>query len=164
MWRDITDYVSNCLSCQQVKAEHLRSGGELQRLPIREGKWERISMDFVVGLPRTSRGLDSIWVIVAKLTKSAHFISVHTSYSAERLACIYIQEVVRLHGVHVSIISYRGPQFTFIFWKTFQDELGTRVDLSTVFHPHTDGQSERTIQVLEDMLRACVMDLGGQWD
>ncbi|WMV08046.1 hypothetical protein MTR67_001431 [Solanum verrucosum] len=137
MRRDIADYVSRCLSCQQVKAEHLRPGGELQRLPIPEWIWERITMDFVVGLPRTSRGLDSIWVIMDRLTKSAHFIPVHTSYSAERLARICIREV---------------------------DELGTRVDLSTAFHQQTDGQSERTIQVLEDMLRACVMDFGGQWD
>ncbi|XP_015161076.1 uncharacterized protein [Solanum tuberosum] len=117
MRRDIAEYVSRCLSCQQVKAEHLRPGGELQRLPIPECKWERITMDFVVGLPRTSHGLDN-----------------------------------------------RGPQFTSSFWRTFQDELGTRVNLSTAFHPQTDGQSERTIQVLEDMLRACVMDFGGQWD
>ncbi|WMV46182.1 hypothetical protein MTR67_039567 [Solanum verrucosum] len=164
MRRDIADYVSRCLSCQQVKAERLRPGGKLQRLPIPEWKWERINMDFVVGLSRTSRGLDSIWVIVDRLTNSAHFIHVHTSYSAERLELIYIREVGRLHGVPVSIISGRGPQFTSSFWRTFQDELGTRIDLSTAFHPQTDGQSDRTIQVLEDILRACVMDFGGQWD
>ena len=121
-------------------------------------------MDFVAGLPRTSRGFDSIWVIVDRLTKSAHFLPVQSSFSAERLARIYIREVVRLHGVPVSIISDRGSQFTSSFWRTFQDELGTRVDLSTAFHPQTDGQSERTIQVLEDMLRACVLEFGGQWD
>ncbi|KAH0660902.1 hypothetical protein KY289_029650 [Solanum tuberosum] len=148
----------------QVKAEHLRPGGAFQRLPIPEWKWERITMDFVVGLPRTSRGVDSIWVIVDRLTKSAHFLPVHTTFSAERLARIYIREVVRLHGVPVSIISDRGSQFTSSFWRAFQEELGTRVHLSTAFHPQTDGQSERTIQVLEDMLRACVMDFGGQWD
>ncbi|WMV58222.1 hypothetical protein MTR67_051607 [Solanum verrucosum] len=118
-------------------------------------------MDFVVGLPRTSRGRDSIWVIVDRLTNSAHFIPVNTSYSAERLARIFIRQVVRIHGVPVSIISDRGHQFTSSFWRPFQDELGTSVDLSTTFHPQTDGQSERTIQVLEDMLRACVIDFGG---
>ncbi|KAH0743021.1 hypothetical protein KY290_032665 [Solanum tuberosum] len=145
MRRDIADFVSRCLCCQQVKAEHLRPGGEFQRLPISEWKWERITMDFVVGLPRTSRGVDSIWVIVDRLTKSAHFLPVHTTFSAERLA-------------------HRGSQFTSSFWRAFQEEMGTRVHLSTAFHPQTDGQSERTIQVLEDMLRACVMDFGGQWD
>ena len=109
-------------------------------------------MDFIVGLPQIPRGVDSIWVIVDRLTKSAHFLPVQSSFSAERLARIYIREVVRLHGVPVSIISDRGSQFTSSFWRTFQDELGTRVDLSTAFHPQTDGQSERTIQVLEDML------------
>ncbi|KAH0641849.1 hypothetical protein KY290_033468 [Solanum tuberosum] len=162
--RDIADFVSRCLCCQQVKAEHLRPGGEFQRLPIPEWKWERITMDFVVGLPRTSRGVNNIWVIVDRLTKSAHFLPVHTTFSAERLARIYIREVVRLHGVPVSIISDWGSQFTSSFWRGFQEELGTRVHLSTTFHPQTDGQSERTIQVLEDMLRACVMDFRGQWD
>lgn len=164
MRRDIADFVSRCLCCQQVKAEHLRPGGEFQGLPIPEWKWDHITMDFVAGLPRTSRGFDSIWVIVDRLTKSAHFLPVQSSFSAERLARIYIREVVRLHGVPVSIISDRGSQFTSSFWRTFQDELGTRVDLSTAFHPQTDGQSERTIQVLEDMLRACVLEFGGQWD
>lgn len=162
--RDIADFVYRCLCCQQVKAEHLRPGGEFQGLPIPEWKWDRITMDFVAGLPRTSRGFDSIWVIVDRLTKSAHFLFVQSSFSAERLARIYIREVVRLHGVPVSIISDRGSQFTSSFWRTFQDELGTQVDLSTAFHPQTDGQSERTIQVLEDMLRACVLEFGGQWD
>ena len=164
MRRDIADFVSRCLCCQQVKAEHLRPGGEFQGLPIPEWKWDRITMDFVDGLPRTSRGFDSIWVIVDRLTKSAHFLPVQSSFSAERLARIYIREVVRLHGVPVSIISNRGSQFTSSIWRTFQDELGTRVDLSTTFHPQTDGQSEHTIQVLEDMLRACVLEFGGQWD
>ncbi|WMV58217.1 hypothetical protein MTR67_051602 [Solanum verrucosum] len=139
MRRDILNYISRCLSCQQVKAEHLRPGGELQKLSIPEWKWERITMDFVVGLRRTSRGHDSIWVIMDRLTKSAYFIPVHTSYSAERLARIYIRDVVRVHGVPVSIISNWGPQFTSSFWRTFHDELGTRVDLSTTFHPQTDG-------------------------
>ena len=116
-------------------------------------------MDFIVGLRRTSRGVDNIWVIVDRLTKSAHFLPVHTTFSAERLARIYIREVVRLHGVPVSIILDRGSQFTSSFWRAFQEELGTRVHLSTAFHPQRDGQSERTIQVLVDMLRACVMDL-----
>ena len=164
MRRDIADFVSRCLCCQQVKAEHLRPGGEFQGLPIPEWKWDRITMDFVDGLPRTSRGFDSIWVIVDRLTKSAHFLPVQSSFSAERLDRIYIREVVRLHGVPVSIILDRGSQFTSSFWRTFQDELGTRVDLSTAFHPQTDGLSERTIQVLEDMLRACVLEFGGQWD
>ena len=121
-------------------------------------------MDFVVGLPKTLGKFDSIWVIVDRLTKSAHFIPVKVTYNAEKLAKIYISEIIRLHGVPLSIISDRGTQFTYKFWKTLHAELGTRLDLSTAFHPQTDGQSERTIQVLEDMLRACVIEFGGHWD
>ena len=130
-------------------------------MPIPEWKWERIATDFVVSLPKTMGKYDSIWVIVDRLTKSAHFILVKVTYNTEKLAKLYISEVVRLHGVPLSIISDRGTQFTSKFWKILHAELGTRLDLSTAFHPQTDGQSERTIQVLEDMLRACVIEFGG---
>ncbi|XP_050222497.1 uncharacterized protein LOC126672585 [Mercurialis annua] len=115
-----------------------------------EWKWERITMDFVVGLPKSQRGFDSIWVIVDRMTKSAHFIPIKVTYTAAKLAQIYIDKVVSLHGVPVSIV--------------LQEALGTRLDFSTAFHPQTDGQSERTIQTLEDMLRMCVLDFGGHWD
>ena len=107
---------------------------------------------------------DSIWVIVDRLTMSAHFIPVKVTYNTEKLAKLYISEMVRLHGVTLSIISDRGTQFTSKFRRTLHAELGTRLDLSTAFHHQTDGQSERTIQVLEDMLRACVIEFGGHWD
>jgi transposase InsO family protein len=164
MKRDVAEFVSKCLICQQVKAEHQRPAGLFQRIDIPEWKWERITMDFVTGLPRTSRGFDSAWVIVDRLTKSAHFLPVKTTYSAAQYAKLYVERIVSLHGVPLSIISDRGPQFTAHFWRSFQAALGTRLDLSTAFHPQTDGQSERTIQILEDMLRACVLDLGGSWD
>lgn len=121
-------------------------------------------MDFVVGLPTTVGGYDSIWVVVDRLTKSAHFIPVRVKYTAEKLAELYISQIVRLHGVPLSIISDRGSLFTSHFWKALQYGLGTQLDMSTAFHPQTDGQSERTIQVLEDMLRACVIDFGARWD
>ena len=121
-------------------------------------------MDFIVGLPKTLGKFDSIWVIVDRLTKSAHFIPVKMTYNAEKLAKLYISEIVRLHGVRLSIISDRGTQLTSMFWRTLHVELGTRLDLSTAFHSQTDGQSEQMIQVLEDMLRACVIEFGGHWD
>ncbi|XP_070004939.1 uncharacterized protein [Nicotiana sylvestris] len=99
-----------------------------------------------------------------RLTKSAHFLSVKTTYGRVKYAQIFMNEIVRLHGVPISIISDRGSQFTSRFWKSFQEALGTRVDLSTAFHPQIDGQSERTIQILEDMLRACILEFGGSWD
>ncbi|WMV38319.1 hypothetical protein MTR67_031704 [Solanum verrucosum] len=121
-------------------------------------------MDFVVGLPRTRRQHDSIWVIVGRLTKSAYFLPVKVSYSVEEYAKLYIKEIVKLHGAPLSIISDRGAQFTSYFWRSFQSWLGTQVKLSTAFHPQKDGQAERTIQTLEDMLRACVIDFKGNWD
>jgi len=164
MKKDIAEYVARCLTCQQVKAEHQKSGGLLQPLPIPLWKWERIAMDFVVGMPRTQRHHNAIWVIVDRLTKLAHFLRVKTTFSAEQLAELYIREIVRLHGVPLSIVSDRDSKFTSRFWHGFQSTMGTELDLSTAFHPQTDGQSERTIQTLEDMLRACALDYVGNWD
>ncbi|XP_060216698.1 uncharacterized protein LOC132644138 [Lycium barbarum] len=164
MKRNISDYVARCLNCHQVKYEHQKPGGLAQNLVIPEWKWERITMDFVVGLPRTLRKHDSVWVIVDRLTKSAHFIPVQTTFTAEQFAQIYTREIVRLHSVPISIISDRGSQFTAQFRRSFQKALVTKVELSTAFYPQTDGQSERVIQILEDMLRACAIDFGGHWD
>ena len=136
----------------------------MQSLPIPEWKWEHITMDFVVGLPRTQQGNDTVWVIVDRLTKSAHFIPIKISYNLNKLAELYVKEVVRLHGIPASIISDRDPRFTSRFWMSLQEALGIKLKFSTAFHPQTDGQSERTIQVLEDMLRASALDLGGNWD
>jgi hypothetical protein len=121
-------------------------------------------MDFVGGLPRTQKGHDAIWVIVDRLTKSAHFLPVKSTYKTSQYAELFISEIVKLHGVPVSIVSDRDPIFTSHFWKAFQKALGTRLKLSTSHHPQTDGQSERTIQTLEDMLRACVLEDGGSWN
>ena len=121
-------------------------------------------MDFVTGLPKTQRGHDAIWVIMDRLTKSANFIAINNTYSLERYAQLYVDEIVRLHGALVSIVSDRDPHFTSRFWPKLQDAMGTRLHFSTAFHPQTDGQSDRTIQTLEDMLRACVMEFKGSED
>ncbi|WRX23200.1 Integrase [Theobroma cacao] len=147
-----------------VKAKHQRPARLLQPLLVHEWKWENIVMDFVTGLPRTSRGYDSICVIIDQLTKSAHFLSVKTTYGAAQYAQLYLDEMIRLHGIHVSIVFDRGAQFTSRFWEKLQEELGTKLDFSMAFHPQNDGQSEQTIQILEDMLRVCVVDLRGKWD
>lgn len=161
---DIAKYVASCGVCQQVKAEHKRPAGLLQPLPVPEWKWECVAMDFVIGLPRSPRGRDAIWVVVDRLTKSAHFIPMKTTNSAQDLAPLYIREVVRLHGVPKSIVSDRDSKFVSHFWQSLQSALGTKLTLSTAFHPQTDGQSERTIQTLEDMLRACVLSWKGSWE
>ncbi|KAL4388250.1 hypothetical protein GQ457_09G016270 [Hibiscus cannabinus] len=132
----ITDYVSRCLTCQEVKIEHQAPTGLLQPLKFPQWKWEKITMDFVTGLPITPRKNDAVWVIVDRFTKSAHFIPVRVNLSSDILAELYIREKA----------------------------LGTRVNLSTAFHPQTNGQSERVIQILEDMLRACVIDFGRNWE
>ncbi|GAU50199.1 hypothetical protein TSUD_408870 [Trifolium subterraneum] len=147
----------------QVKIEHQKPVGPLQPLEIPEWKWEHITMDFVTGLPRNQKGEDSIWVIIDRLTKSTHFIAVKSTYKASRYAEIFLEEIVKLHGVPLSIVSDRDPTFTSHFWRAFQKAMGTRLRMSTSNHPQTDGQSEGTIQTLEDMLRACVLEDGGNW-
>ncbi|GJT83075.1 DNA/RNA polymerases superfamily protein [Tanacetum coccineum] len=136
---DVATFVSKCLICQQVKIEHQRASGLLQPLEIPVWKWDEISMDFVTGLPRTQRKHDAIWVVVDRLTKSAHFLPIPSVSDRD----------------HVSVLR---------FWKGLQKAWGTRLKFSTAFHPETDGQSERTIQTLEDMLRSCALEWAGNWD
>ncbi|KAJ0627218.1 putative nucleotidyltransferase, Ribonuclease H [Helianthus annuus] len=121
-------------------------------------------MDFVTGLPRTFKKNDTIWVVVDRLSKSAHFLPIQQGFSVSRLSEVFTQEIIRLHGTPVSIVSHRDPRFTSRFWKGFQAAWGTKLRFSTTFHPQTDGQSERTIQTLEDMLRACALEWTGNWD
>ncbi|GJW03668.1 putative reverse transcriptase domain-containing protein [Tanacetum coccineum] len=121
-------------------------------------------MDFVSRLPRTPSGYDSIWVIVDRLTKSAHFLPIKKTDSTKKLTQLYLKEVACRHGVPISIISDRDSHFTSRFWRSLQKALGTNLDMSTAYHPQTDGQSKRTIQTLVDMLRACVIDFGSSWD
>nr|GEW97811.1 putative reverse transcriptase domain-containing protein [Tanacetum cinerariifolium] len=128
------------------------------------GAVERITMDFITKLPKTSNGHDTIWVIVDRLTKSAPFIPTRATDSMETLTRLYIKEIVSRHGVPISIILDRDNHFTSRFWQSLQNALGTQLDISTAYHPETDGQSEGTIQTLKDMLRACVIDFGKGWD
>ena len=118
-------------------------------------------MDFVTALPRSPKGNNAVWVVVNRLTKSAHFIPFRVGQSTKILADKYMREIVRLHGVPVSIVSDRDTRFRSHFWESLQESLGTRLKFSTSYHPETDGQSERTIQILEDMLRACIIDFKG---
>ncbi|KAL0537323.1 hypothetical protein IC582_026300 [Cucumis melo] len=164
MKREVAEFVSKCLVCQQVKAPRQKPAGLLQPLSIPEWKWENVSMDFITGLPKTLRGFTVIWVVVDRLTKSAHFVPGKSTYTASKWAQLYMSEIVRLHGVPVSIVSDRDARFTSKFWKGLQTAMGTRLDFSTAFHPQTDGQTERLNQVLEDMLRACALEFPGSWD
>nr|GFB19022.1 putative reverse transcriptase domain, ribonuclease H-like domain, aspartic peptidase domain protein [Tanacetum cinerariifolium] len=143
-----------------VKAECQKPSGLLIQSEIPMWKWERITMDFFSKLPKTSNGHDTIWVIVDRLTKSAHFIPTRTTDSMETLTRLYIKEIVSRHEVPISIISDRDSHVTSRFWQSLQDALGTQLDMSTAYHPKTDGQ----IQTFEDMLRACVIDFRKGWE
>ncbi|WVZ76601.1 hypothetical protein U9M48_024565 [Paspalum notatum var. saurae] len=139
MKRAVAKYVAICDTCQRVKANHQRPACLLQPLKVPEWKWKEINMDFIVGLPRTQKGYNSIWVVVDQLTKVSHFIPVNTTYSDAKLAELYISRI--LH-----------------------DSLDTKLRFNTTYHPQTDGQTERTNQILEDMLRACAIQYGTSWD
>jgi hypothetical protein len=126
--------------------------------------WDDISMDFIVGLPLTAHKYNSIWVIVDRLTKSAHFIPVNTNYNIQKYAEIYIARVLCLHRVTKMIVSDRGSQFVAHFWEQLHASLGTHLIHSSTYHPWMDGQTERVNPILEDMMRACVMEYLGSWD
>ncbi|KAJ9561265.1 LOW QUALITY PROTEIN: hypothetical protein OSB04_006425 [Centaurea solstitialis] len=160
MKRVVARYVELCLTCLKVKAEHQKPHGKMQPLEIPMWKWENITMDLITKLPKTPRKFDANWVIVDHLTKSALFLAIRESFTSEQLADLYVKEVVKRHGVPALIISDRDTHFTTRFWGRFHADLGTRLHFCTAYHPQTDGQSERMIQALEDMLRACVLDFG----
>jgi IS30 family transposase len=161
MKREIAKFVSECHTCQRVKAEHQSPAGLMQPLSIPEWKWEEIGMDFITGLPLTPKKKDMIWVIVDRLTKSAHFLAVNQKDSGEKLINLYVQDIVSKHGVPKTIVSDRGSVFTSAFWMQLHEALGSKLDFSTAYHPQTGDQTERTNQILEDMLRACALDFGG---
>ncbi|GJR64633.1 putative reverse transcriptase domain-containing protein [Tanacetum coccineum] len=158
-----TQELIRCIMTLEIGIGGWRPSDLLQQPEIPEWKCESIAMDFMTKLPRTSSGHDTIWVIVDRLTKSAYFLPMRKDYKMDRLARLYLNEIVARHGVPILIISNCDSRFTSRFWKSMQEALGTRLDMSMAYHPQTDGQSESTIQTLEDMLRACVLDFGGSW-
>nr|GEW01170.1 putative reverse transcriptase domain-containing protein [Tanacetum cinerariifolium] len=167
MKADVATYVRKCLTCAKVKAEHQRPLGLLVQPEIPQWKWDHITTDFITKLPKLTQGYDTIWVIVDRLTKSVIFVPMKENDLVERLARMYLKEVVTRHGIPILIIcdlildshQISGGHFR-RYWLEIE---GTNLDMSTAYHPQTDGQSERTVQTLEDMLRACVIDFGKGW-
>lgn len=153
MKKEISEYVSTCLTCRKVKAEHQVLSCKLYPLEILEGKSDRITMDFVSGLPFTLSKKNSVLVVMDWLTKSAHILLVNTTYSLEKLVDIYIAEIVHLHGIPFSIVSDRDSRFASRFWNQLQNSLGPKLKFSTTFHPQTNGQSE-----------SCVIYFGINWE
>jgi hypothetical protein len=164
MKHETARYVSKCDSCRKVKANYLKPGGLLQQLSIPKWKWDDISMDFIVGLPLTAYKFDSIWVIMDRLSKFAHFIPVHTNYNVHKYAKIYIARMLCLHGVLKIIISNRGTQFIARFWEQLHASLVTHLIHNSAYHPQTNSKTECVNQILEDMLRAIVLEHQGNWD
>ena len=135
MRKNIVEYLSKCLECQQVKVEHQHPTRILQTIPIPEWKWEVISLDFITGLPRTKRQNDSIMVVVDRLSKSAHFIPIKSTYKTVQIADIFMKEIFKLHGIPKTVISDWDVKFTSAFWKTLFSGLGTQIHFSTTYHP-----------------------------
>nr|GEU40719.1 putative reverse transcriptase domain, ribonuclease H-like domain, aspartic peptidase domain protein [Tanacetum cinerariifolium] len=158
------DGTIKCLTCLRVKTEHQKLSGLLVQPKVPQWKWDNITMYFVTKLSKTQGGNDTIWVVVDRLTKFAHFLPMKKTDPMDKLARLYLKEVVTRHGIPVSIICDHDPRFTSNFWRAFLKALGTRLDMSTSYHLETDGQSERTIQTLKDMLRACMIDFGNGWE
>jgi hypothetical protein len=155
---EIARYVVKCDTCRRVKAIHMKTAGPLQSLPIPTWKREDISMDFIVGLPRMTKGFDSIWVIIDRLTKIVHFLPVKVKYPVITYAELYIAGILSLHEIPKTIVSDHGPQFVSKFWEELHKSLGTKLLHSSAYHP------KQVNQILEDMLRACVLEFPQKWD
>ena len=164
MDEDSRSYVKSCYKCQSNKPSNQNQIGLLQPLPIPDRPWEQVTMDLITQLPKTKNGHDAIVVFVDKLTKMVHVCPTTTKISAPELARIFFKEVIRLHGLPKSIVSDRDPRFTSHFWKSLWSQLGTKLTMSTAYHPQTDGQTERTNRTLEDMLRSYVNFEQNNWD
>jgi hypothetical protein len=163
MMHETASYLSECDTYRKVKDNYMKPKGLLQPLTIPEWKWDDISMDFIVGLPLTACKFDSIWVIVDRLSKSAHFIPVNTKYRVENMRRS-TSLMCCLHGVPKTIISDRGSQFVDHFWEQLHASLGTHLIHSLAYHLQMDGQIEQVNQILEDMLKAYVREYQGSWD
>lgn len=160
---DIRNYVRECLQCQQVKVEQQKRAGQMEPLDIPSQKWESISMDFITKLPTTRGGYDTIFVVVDRLTKMAHFYPMRKTDTALQVARLFVKEIFRIHGMPKSIVSDRDSKFTSNFWKATFQSIGTELRMSTAFHPQTDGETERVNRVLEDMLRMYVNEKQTNW-
>nr|GEV19214.1 putative reverse transcriptase domain-containing protein [Tanacetum cinerariifolium] len=163
MKANIATYVRKCLTCARVKVEHQRSSRLLVQPVIPKWKWDNITIDFITKLPKSSQSFDTIWVIVDRLIKSTHFLPIRKNDPLDKLARLYLNRIVARYEIPVSIICDHDGRFTSNFWRSFQKALGIDISMSTACHPKINGQSERTIQTLKDMLYACVIDFGKRW-
>jgi hypothetical protein len=162
--RTVKAYVLSCDACQRNKPQQRRPAGLLQPLPVPKGRWEDVAMDYIVQLPRTPRGYDAILVVVDRLTKRAHFIATRTNVTAVETAQLFVDNIFRLHGLPRTILTDRDSRFVGHFWRSLFNLLDVKLTPSTAFHPQTDGQTERTNRILEQMLRNYVNQRQDNWD
>jgi hypothetical protein len=163
MKNDIVDYISRCMECQRVKDKHRDRMCFLHSLPIPGKKWEVVTIDFITKSPRTIRQHDSTMVVVDKLTKASHFFLVKMTHATTNIAEIYMREISRMHEIPKAIVSDRDTKFTSNFWRESFKGFGTNMNFSTTYHPQSNGKTKRSNQVIENMLRMCVMDKPSKW-
>jgi len=164
MQQDVRDYVLSCRLCQENKSRTQNSSGLLHPIPIPPKRWQQISMDLIIFLPRTRSGFDAIFVVVDRYSKMIHLIPTTSTVTAPQLATLFFREIVRHHGLPSSCISDRDSRFTSSFWTELWKRLGTTLAMSTAYHPQSDGQTERANRTIEDMLRAYVSKQQNDWD
>ena len=162
--KEVIQYVKTCPTCQRNRKPTHKVYGEMKSLPVPRGLWTSISMDFVTGLPTTNRGNNSIMVVVDRMSKMVHLLPTTDTVTAMQVCQLYQDRIFALHGLPDDIVSDRDSKFTSAFWKTLQSLLGTNINLSTAFHPQTDGQTERMNSIAEDMLRHYVSPDQQSWD
>ncbi|GJP43485.1 hypothetical protein CLOM_g2939, partial [Closterium sp. NIES-68] len=161
---DVQKFVTSCDTCQRMKSSKQKKAGLLQPLPVPEQPWLVVSLDFITGLPPTTSGHDAILVVIDKFSKMGHFIPTHTTARTEETAQLFVRYIISQHGIPTTLISDRDPKFTSKFWKELMSLLGTKLAMSSAYHPQTDGQTERLNQIVEQLLRAACKDEISKWD
>ncbi|GJP73421.1 hypothetical protein CLOP_g4136 [Closterium sp. NIES-67] len=161
---DVQKFVTSCDTCQRMKSSKHKKAGLLQPLPVPEQPWQVVSLDFITGLPPTTSGHDAILVVIDKFSKMGHFIPTHTTARTEETAQLFVRYIISQHGIPTTLISDRDPKFTSKFWKELMSLLGTKLAMSSAYHPQTDAQTERLNQIVEQLLRAACKDEISKWD
>ncbi|GJP36238.1 hypothetical protein CLOM_g20769 [Closterium sp. NIES-68] len=161
---DVQKFVTSCDTCQRMKSSKQKKAGLLQPLPVPEQPWQVVSLDFITGLPPTTSGHNAILVVIDKFSKMGHFIPTHTTARTEETAQLFVRYIISQHGIPTTLISDRDPKFTSKFWKELMSLLGTKLAMSSAYHPQTDGQTERLNQIVEQLLRAACKDEISKWD
>ncbi|GJP44334.1 hypothetical protein CLOM_g3714, partial [Closterium sp. NIES-68] len=164
MAKDVQKFVTSCDTCQRMKSSKQKNAGLLQPLPVPEQPWQVVSLDFIIGLPPTTSGYDAILVVIDKFSKMGHFIPTHTTARTEETAQLFVRYIISQHGIPTTLISDRDPNFTRKFRKELMSLLGTKLAMSSAYHPQTDGQTQRLNQIVEQLLRAACKDEISKWD